>query len=58
MGAITWIGENWVNLVAAVGATVTGFSLIAKLTPWESDDKVADFLIQCIHFLAIQKKQE
>lgn len=56
MEFINWITQHWVEITAAVGGLVTVASIIAKLTPWEADDKIVQFLIDALHMVALQKK--
>ena len=50
-----WIANNWLEIGAAYTALVTAASIIARLTPTKSDDKIVDFLLKGVNFLAINK---
>lgn len=50
---MTWLYANFFNLVAAATAIVTGASIIARMTPSESDDKVVDRILKFIQWLSI-----
>lgn len=50
-----WIVNHWLEIGAAYTALVTAASLIARLTPTDSDDKVVAFLLKGVNFLALNK---
>lgn len=50
---MTWLSANFFNLVAAATAIVTAASIIARMTPSESDDKVVDRVLKFIQWLSI-----
>jgi hypothetical protein len=52
-----WIQENWVNITAIIGGTVTLASLIVKLTPSTTDDAVLDKIISVLNALALNPKK-
>jgi len=51
-----WLIANWASIVAIVTGVVTVASIIAKLTPTETDDKVVGYFLKLIDFLAINNK--
>jgi hypothetical protein len=50
---MNWLSANFFNLVAAATAIVTAASIIARMTPSESDDKVVDRVLKFIQWLSI-----
>lgn len=50
---MNWLASNWLNLVAAATSIVTAASIIARMTPSESDDKVVDRVLKFIQWLSI-----
>ncbi len=48
--------EHWQELVMAFTSIVTGASIIVKLTPTQSDDKVVDAILKALQFVALNKK--
>lgn len=54
---MNWITSNWVDLIQAVLALLGAFSLIAKLTPTKSDDKIVDSVLRVIHTFGLTKKE-
>ena len=51
-----WIIANWESVVAIITGIVTVASIIAKITPTETDDKVVGFLLKFVDLLAINNK--
>jgi len=51
-----WIIANWETIVAIITGIVTTFSVIAKLTPTETDNKIVGWLLKFVDFLAINNK--
>jgi len=43
------LAVNWKEVFEALFAIIGGFTVLAKYTPWEWDNKVADFLAKLIH---------
>ena len=54
-GIITWVTTNWTNLGIGVLAVLGGFSVLAKITPTEADDKVVNFLLNLVHKIGLTK---
>jgi hypothetical protein len=52
---IGWVMTNGGQIVTAVLAILGGFSLIAKLTPTQADDKVIDSILKVIHTLGLTR---
>ena len=51
-----WIIANWASVVAIVTGIVTVASIIAKLTPTETDDKLVGYILKIIDVLALNNK--
>lgn len=50
---MNWLSENWVNLLAIATSIVTAASVIARMTPTESDDRVIASVLKVIQWLSI-----
>lgn len=50
---MNWLAQNWLNLVAAATSIITAASIIARMTPSESDDKFVDRVLKVIQWLSI-----
>lgn len=50
---MNWLIANSVNLLAIATSIVTAASIIARMTPSESDDEVVDRVLKFIHWLSI-----
>jgi len=50
---MNWLAQNWLNIVAAATSLITAASIIARMTPNESDDKVVDRVLKVIQWLSI-----
>lgn len=53
---IMWVVENWPVMLLGVTSVVTGASILAKLTPTETDDAFVAKLLKFIDLLAINNK--
>lgn len=53
---IGWITSNWAQLINGVLAVLGGFSILAKLTPTQADDKIINSILSIIHGLGLTKK--
>jgi hypothetical protein len=53
---IMWVIENWPVMLLGLTSIVTGASILAKLTPTETDDAFIAKLLQLIDLLAINNK--
>lgn len=53
---MNWLLENWETILTAVTMIVTGASVIAKLTPTETDNIFLGKLLKFIDTLAINNK--
>lgn len=54
---LNWFVSNWGEAVTAVLAILGGFSVLAKFTPTEADDKVIQAVVDFIHKLGLTKKK-
>lgn len=52
-----WASANIGTLVAGVLAVLGGFSILAKLTPTDADDKFIQGALNFIHGLGLTKKK-
>lgn len=53
---IMWIVENWPIMLLGITSIVTGASVLAKLTPTETDDAFIAKILKLIDLLAINNK--
>ena len=51
-----YIVTNWDSIVAVITGLVTTASIIAKLTPTETDNKVVGYALKFVDFLALNNK--
>jgi hypothetical protein len=51
-----WLIANWDTILLGVTGIISGASIIAKLTPTETDDKILAKILRFIDFLAINNK--
>jgi hypothetical protein len=56
LGTANWVVHNWDSLLIGAGVVIGLFSVIARLTPWEFDNRWADACAKAIHSLG-QNKQ-
>jgi hypothetical protein len=52
---IGWITANGSQIIVAVLSILGGFSIIAKMTPTQADDKVIDGILKFIQVLGLKK---
>lgn len=55
---IEYLQNNAVELVAIFGAVVTLASLIANLTPTETDNKIVEKIAKVVNLLALNIKKK
>ena len=53
---MNWIIANWESVMAIVAGVISVASVIAKLTPTETDNVIVGKLLQIIDLLAINNK--
>lgn len=58
LNAVQWVVNNWGTILSYLTGAVTVFSVIAKLTPGNSANKVADFLLKLVHVLSVSPDAE
>jgi hypothetical protein len=51
-----WITNHWTDIVAIVTGIVTVASIIAKLTPTETDNAIIAKVLQIVDMLALNNK--
>lgn len=54
---VSYITNNWQDMMLIVTTIVTVASLIAKMTPTKADDVIVDKVIGFLNILAINKKR-
>ena len=55
---IKWCAENWQTIALIATGTISVASIIVKLTPTKSDDKVVDTIIKILQVLSLYKKDK
>ena len=53
---ITFVTLHGLEILSAVLAILGGFSVLAKFTPTEVDDKVLAAILKVVHLLGLTKK--
>lgn len=56
MAIVAWVTANGGQIVLGLLSILGGFSILAKLTPTEADDKVVDAILKFIHSVGLTKK--
>ncbi len=56
MEIINWLQDHAADLTAMLFALLGLFSIIAKLTPTEADNKILDKILSVVHALGLTKK--
>jgi hypothetical protein len=51
-----WISANWENILLVIGGVITLASVIAKITPNETDNKVLEVIIKIFEKLSLNTK--
>ncbi len=51
-----FIIANWKDILTAVLSILGAFSIIAKLTPNKTDDKIINYLLKIINVFGLTKK--
>ena len=52
---IEWLVSNWSITITGVLAVLGGASILAKLTPTQSDDKIIAAILKVINVLGLSK---
>ena len=50
-GVVSYVMENYMQLLAAVGGIVGGFAVIASMTPNKSDDRIVQMMLDMVNFI-------
>ena len=50
-GVVSYVMENYMQMLAAVGGIVGGFAVIALMTPNKSDDRIVQTILDMVNFL-------
>ena len=50
-GVISYVMENYMQMLTAVGGIVGGFAVIASMTPNKSDDRIVQTILVMVNFL-------
>ena len=48
---ISFLSENYMELITAAGSIVGGFAILASMTPNKSDDKIFQKALDIINFI-------
>ena len=48
---VSYVMENYVQMLSAVGGIVGGFAVVASLTPNKSDDRIVQMILAMVNFL-------
>jgi len=51
-----WLQANWKEIGELVLAVLGVFSIVAKITPTQTDDKILKKLFSFVHFFGLTKK--
>lgn len=54
---LAWIVANFNTFITALLAIIGGFSIIAKLTPTQTDDAVIAKIVAVLDFFALNKQR-
>ena len=50
-GVISYVMENYIQMLTAVGGIVGGFAIIASMTPNKSDDRIVQMILDMVNFI-------
>ena len=50
-GVISYVMENYMQMLTAVGGIVGGFAVIASMTPNKSDDRIVQIILDMVNFI-------
>ena len=48
---ISYVMENYTQIITAIGGIVGGFAVIASMTPNKNDDRIVQIILNCVNFL-------
>ena len=50
-GVISYVMENYMQMLTAVGGIVGGFAVIASMTQNKSDDRIVQMILDMVNFI-------
>ena len=50
-GVISYVMENYIQMLTAIGGIVGGFAIIASMTPNKSDDRIVQMILDMVNFI-------
>ena len=50
-GVISYVMENYMQMLTAVGGIVGGFAVIASMTPNKSADRIVQMILDMVNFI-------
>ena len=50
-GVVSYVMENYMQMLTAVGGIVGGFAIIASMTPNKSDDRIVQMNLDMVNFI-------
>jgi|TARA_R110000823_G_scaffold313564_1_gene441383 hypothetical protein len=50
-GVVSYVMENYMQMLTAVGGIVGGFAIIASMTPNKSDDRIVQMILDMVNFI-------
>ena len=50
-GVVSYVMENYMQMLTAVGGIVGGVAVIASMTPNKSDDRIVQTILDMVNFL-------
>jgi|TARA_R100001530_G_scaffold14996_1_gene13427 hypothetical protein len=50
-GVVSYVMENYMQMLTAVGGIVGGFAVIASMTPNKSDDRIVQMILDMVNFI-------
>jgi SepF-like predicted cell division protein (DUF552 family) len=53
---MAFLMDNWQEILAALTMVMSGASILVRMTPLESDNKVVDAILKVLQALALNKK--
>ena len=50
-GVVSYVLENYMQMLTAVGGIVGGFAVKASMTPNKSDDRIVQMILDMVNFI-------
>ena len=50
-GVVSYVMENYMQMLTAVGGIVGGFAVIASMPPNKSDDRIVQMILDMVNFI-------